>query len=61
MTTQHVKGERLTFGVLHEVVDLDEGVLSLEVYHVDVVTLLIGGIWLEDQVVVPDAPGFQWV
>jgi hypothetical protein len=55
------KGERLTFGVFHEVVDLDEGVLSLEVDHVDEVTLLIGGIRLEDQVVVPDAPGSHGV
>jgi hypothetical protein len=61
LTILHVKGESLTFGVLHEVVDLDEGVLSLEVYHVDEVTLLISGIRLEDQVVVPDAPGSQWV
>jgi hypothetical protein len=33
---------------LHEVFDLDEGVLSLEVDHVDEVTLLISGIRLED-------------
>ena len=61
MTIQHVKGGSLTFGVLHEVVGLDDGVLTAEVDHVDEVTLLIGGIWLEYQIVVPDAPGSHGV
>lgn len=56
-----VKRESLTFGVLHEVEDLHDGVLSIEVDQVNEVTFLIGGVRLEDQVVVPDAPGFQGV
>jgi hypothetical protein len=43
-----VKGESLTFGVLHEVVDLHDGVLSVEVDQVDEVAFLISGVWLED-------------
>jgi hypothetical protein len=56
-----LKGESLTFGVLHEVEDLLDGVLSVEVHQVDEIAFLIRGVWLEDQVVVPDTPGFQRV
>jgi hypothetical protein len=43
-----VVGKEFEFGVLHEVVDLHDGVLSVEVDHVDEVAFLISGVRLED-------------